>query len=252
MSLGRVLLVSLAVLAAGYGMWRYWWTALDHFPEQDFCEFGPIVNARYQALLSEARQRQAKGEGPWTRLRGATRTSIDDPSGAGAQIAARMEDLSARLTSLHERQAAAHAVMRAMGGFLINSKLSEGIDHSRELAAGRVPETFLSVAYAVHSNYRIDGGALLAPFAEFRVILRGQDVSEASDAPAVQSVIRNSRENRFSVIGLDTSVLFGMLGSPQPYGAYVFQVPPGHTCPPKLDQRVAKIYENWVAQRPQK
>ena len=93
--------------------WRFWWSALDHNPQQDQCTFGTVTNERYRELLAEAKRRQARGDTYWLPLRGAPEQRAD-------LIRYRIEDLTKDMTSLYERIAAAHAVMRAAGGHITN------------------------------------------------------------------------------------------------------------------------------------
>lgn len=107
MSLGRVLLVSLAVLAAGFGMWRYWWTALDHHPEQDACSFGSVTNDRYRALLARAKSLNTD-RGPFWK---------GDIDATKAEIRHRLYEVAPIDRPLYERLAGIHAVMRSIGGY---------------------------------------------------------------------------------------------------------------------------------------
>jgi hypothetical protein len=119
MSLGRVLLVSLAVLAVGFGLWRFWWSALDHNPQQDTCMFGTVTNSRYLELLADAKRRQGTEAGVWGPLSGGREQRAD-------QLRYRMEDITAGMTSLYERLAAVHAVLRAAGGHVTRSVGPDG------------------------------------------------------------------------------------------------------------------------------
>jgi hypothetical protein len=74
-------------------------------PEQDTCAFGPVSNARYRELLAEAKRRQAT---TWPPL-------VRDDYQAGAVLNQRFDDLSRGMTSVYERIAAMHAVVRALG-----------------------------------------------------------------------------------------------------------------------------------------
>jgi hypothetical protein len=248
MSLGRVLLVSLAVLAVGFGLWRYWWTALDHHPEQDSCSFGPVTNAEYRALLAEARRRQAIGSSHWAPLHGRTRSVEGPPPGSPEQLAARMNELSDDTSSLYMRRAVMHAVMRGAGAYLHSARLSGRNDFSRDLAANRIPRSFISADYVLHSNYRGDGASLLAPFAWFPVTLNGEWEPLQPNQFTIQDLEKFKLANRFTVVGLDYSFLFHWPGLA---GAVIFRLPAAEFCLPELNPRVAQVYEDWARSRPQ-
>ncbi len=78
---------------------------LPSHPEQDACAFGPVSNARYRELLAEAKRRQAT---TWPAL-------VRDDYKARLQLNARVDDLSRDLTTVYERLAAMHAILRALG-----------------------------------------------------------------------------------------------------------------------------------------
>ena len=78
---------------------------IDMHWEQDRCTFGPVSNERYRELLAEAKHRQAT-TGP--RL-------VREDYQAGVLLNERFDDLSRGITSLYERIAAMHAVVRALG-----------------------------------------------------------------------------------------------------------------------------------------
>jgi hypothetical protein len=78
---------------------------LDWHGEQDGCSFGPVSNARYRELLAEAKRKQAT---EWPGL-------VWHDRKAGDQLKQRFDDLSRGATSIYERIAAMHAVMRAVG-----------------------------------------------------------------------------------------------------------------------------------------
>jgi hypothetical protein len=250
MSVRRLLLISLAVLVAGIGLWRYWWTALDHHPEQDACSFGPVTNAEYRQMLERVKALQAEGKGHWAPLRGPTRSAPNSsppgPSGSPQQLAARINELSVGMTSLYERRMVMHAVMRAAGAYLHNSRRSGLNDFSRDLAANRIPRSFISAIYVMHSNYRGDGLGmiLLAPFASFAISLNG-DYEPGMREPEWWEAHRNM----FTISGLDISVLMGFLGVVQPYNASVLRLPRAESCLPDLDPRIAEIYTEWARRR---
>jgi hypothetical protein len=75
-------------------------------PAQDACSFGPVSNARYRELLAEAERRQAT---VWPPL-------VWDNRKTMALLNARFDDLSGGMTSVYERLAAMHAVVRALDG----------------------------------------------------------------------------------------------------------------------------------------
>jgi hypothetical protein len=84
----------------------YLFPLLQTHPEQDACSFGPISNERYRALLAEAKRRHAS---TWPPI-------VWDKDKTDAALNARFDDLSRGMTSVYERLAAMHAVMRAIGG----------------------------------------------------------------------------------------------------------------------------------------
>jgi hypothetical protein len=249
MSLGRVLLISLAVLAVGFGLWRYWWTALDHHPEQDACSFGPVTNQEYRQMLARVKALQAEGKGVWAPLHGPTRShpfsSPPGPPGVPEQLAARMNELGAGMTSLHERRMVMHAVMRAAGAYLHDSRLFGRNDHSRDLAANRIPERFVSATYVMHSKYRGEflDMLLLAPFGAVDVHLIGQ-YEPAHFAP------KWWQPNNFQANGHAVSVIGRFLANifltPPREGVYILRMPPAEQCLLEPDARVAEIYENWA------
>jgi hypothetical protein len=252
MSLGRVLLVSLAVLAVGFGMWRYWWTALDHFPEQDACSFGLVTNAEYRQMLARVKVLQAEGKGVWAPLRGPTRSdtvaSPTNPPGVPEQLAARMNELSGDTTSLYVRQAVMHAVMRAAGAYLHNSRLFGLNDFSRDLAENRTPTNFISAEYMMHSNYRGDflGMLLLAPFGKFHTRLNGEYGEGLREPEWWRPNQFRVSGTAFYVIGRFLSILAVM---PTPAGGYFPSMPPGESCLFEPDPRVVNLYTKWARTR---
>lgn len=74
-------------------------------PEQDACSFGPVSNARYRELLSEAKRRQGS---IWPPL-------VRDQYKASVLLKARFDDLIGRSTNVYERIAGMHAILRALG-----------------------------------------------------------------------------------------------------------------------------------------
>lgn len=73
--------------------------------DQDECSFGPVSNAHYRELLAEADRLQAT----WPPL-------VADSGKVMDLLNRRLDDLAGSATSIHERVAAMHAVMRALGG----------------------------------------------------------------------------------------------------------------------------------------
>lgn len=159
-----------------------------------------------------------------------------------------MNELSAGVTSLYERRMVMHAVMRAAGAYLHNSRLSGLNDFSRDLGVNRIPISFIAADYVIHSNYRGDGLGmlLLAPFASFVVSLNG-DYEPGAREPEGW----NAHRNMFTISGLDISVLMGFLGVVQPSNAAILHLPTAESCLPDLDPRVEQIYEDWAQSRPQ-
>ena len=84
------------------------WPLLETHPEQDDCVFGPVSNASYRGLLAEAKRRQKT---TWPSL-------VWDDYKSGARLEERFKDLTGGMTSVYERLAAMHAVVRALGGEL--------------------------------------------------------------------------------------------------------------------------------------
>lgn len=247
MSLRRILLVCLAVLA----VWRYGWTALDHHPEQDACSFGPVTNAEYRQMLARVKALQAEGKGHWAPLRGPTQTSPHSsppgPSGSPQQLAARMNEFSDDISSLYMRRAVMHAVMRGAGAYLHSARLSGQNDFSRDLVENRTPRYFISATYVLHSNYRGDGTTVLAPFGWFPVTLNGEWEPLQPQQLTARDLERYKLANQFTIVGLDNSIF----NSPGRAGAVTFQLPVAEACLPDLDPRVAQIYEDWARSRPQ-
>lgn len=103
----RAFIISLLAALALYLGWRFAWPYIDTRPEQDACEFGPVSNARYRGMLAEARKRSKT---IWPPLTG---NQLDQ----GDNLRNRIADLTAGMTSLEERIAGVHAVMRDIGAF---------------------------------------------------------------------------------------------------------------------------------------
>ena len=97
-------LVALAITVALVGI--YFGPLLVTHPVQDACSFGTVSNERYRQLLAEAKQRQAT---TWPAL-------VWDNKKSRTLLNQRVDDLSRGTTSVYERLAAMHAVMRALGG----------------------------------------------------------------------------------------------------------------------------------------
>ena len=77
---------------------------LQTHSEQDACSFGPVSNERYRELLAEAKQKQVSIWPPLAWNRNETEMLLKQ----------RFDDLSRGMTSVYERLAAMHAVLRAM------------------------------------------------------------------------------------------------------------------------------------------
>jgi hypothetical protein len=105
--------------------------------EQDTCSFGPVSNARYRELLAEAKRRQAAN---WPRLPWSNNK-------AGALLNERFDDLSSDMTSVYERLAAMHAVMRALGGDYRKTDPDEADPYTASTSQGGSGVSF---------NYNID------------------------------------------------------------------------------------------------
>jgi len=85
-------------------------TLIDLNWDQDNCSFGPVTNDKYRELLSQAKARQANDWPPLVR----------DYYKASLMLDNRFNDLTRGMTSVYERIAAMHAVMRAMGAVYNN------------------------------------------------------------------------------------------------------------------------------------
>jgi hypothetical protein len=96
--------IALAVMVALVGI--YFGPLLITHPAQDACTFGTVSNERYRQLLAEAKRRQAT---TWPAL-------VWDNKKTMALLNKRVDDLSGGTTSVYERLAAMHAVVRALGG----------------------------------------------------------------------------------------------------------------------------------------
>jgi len=84
----------------------YFVPLLQSHSEQDACTFGTVSNARYQELLAEARRRQSN---EWPPLVWGNKESM-------RLLNERVDSLFEGKRSVNETIAAAHAVMRALGG----------------------------------------------------------------------------------------------------------------------------------------
>jgi hypothetical protein len=111
---------------------------VDWHWDQDNCSFGPVSNERYRQLLSEAKARQAKDWPPLVR----------DYYKASMAVENRMRDLSREMTSVYERIAAMHAIMRAMGANYLNAGFPEARPFERAAQIGN--------GAGVAFEYRID------------------------------------------------------------------------------------------------
>src|SRR5262245_10286385 len=90
--------IVLGLLGAHFG------PLLVRHPTQDACSFGPLSNERYRELLAEARRRTPRWRPlPW------------DDREAGTLLNERFDDLSRGMTSVYERLAVMHAMLRALG-----------------------------------------------------------------------------------------------------------------------------------------
>jgi hypothetical protein len=137
-------LIGAVVLAALVGI--HFAPLLTTHPEQDLCAFGPVTNERYRELLAEAKRRQTKTWPPiaW------------ENDNAARNLTARFDDLSRGSSSIYERLAAMHAVLRALGGLYRNTASDE-------------PDPYTGAfrqAGTVTFNYNIDVNRLgfFAPF----------------------------------------------------------------------------------------
>jgi hypothetical protein len=129
--IGSIALAALATLAIFHVL------PLLPEPAQDECEFGPVSNARYRELLDEAKRRQRT---TWAPIRWYQNE-------AGPGLNERFADLSQGMTSIYERMAAVHAVVRALGGTYRNTS------HNRD----RDPfEAVAKQGGALPINYALD------------------------------------------------------------------------------------------------
>jgi hypothetical protein len=95
-------IIALAVVVVLMG--AYVAPLLRNYPEQDSCSFGPVSNERYRELLSDAKRRQAT---TWPAL-------VRDDYKASVLLNERFDDLGRDLTTVYEKIAAMHAILRAL------------------------------------------------------------------------------------------------------------------------------------------
>jgi hypothetical protein len=100
MKTSRLVLLGIGILIAAHLL-----PLVIRHADQDKCTFGPVTNARYRQLLDEARQ-QFGAE--WVPLTWDSRKTI-------TQLVVWFDDLTRNSTSVYERLAAMHAMMRALG-----------------------------------------------------------------------------------------------------------------------------------------
>ncbi len=100
----RKLTAAIVILLVVLGI--YLWPLSQTHREQDTCSFGPVTNERYRDLLGEAKRRH---ESTWPPI-------VWDKDKTDATLNKRFDDLSRGMTSVYERLAAMHAVIRAIGG----------------------------------------------------------------------------------------------------------------------------------------
>lgn len=135
MSLGLVgILLAAAILLAG----AYAAPFFSTHAEQDECSFGPVTNAQYRDLLAEAKRKQ---KAVWPAL-------VQHNDRAADVLNARFDDLSSGATSVYERLAAMHAVVRAIGGDYRNTNSSYSADPYRDVVKGGT----VSINYHVDVN----------------------------------------------------------------------------------------------------
>ena len=79
---------------------------LNTHAEQDACSFGPVTNERYHELLAAAKRRPNT---IWP-------SHVWDTKKLNTQLNERFDQLSRGMTSVYERLAAMHALVRAFGG----------------------------------------------------------------------------------------------------------------------------------------
>jgi hypothetical protein len=244
----RIVWGVLACLFAVFLGWRFWWTALDHNPQQDECSFGTVSNARYRELLAEAKKRQAWGDKAWLPLRGAPEQRAD-------LLRYRIEDLTKGMTSLYERMAAAHAVMRAAGGHITDDS-STGRERNlwhfemRNIASIGKPDfkgAAFSFHYALYSR-RIGETSLFYP--RSWVVVRLTADSSGFDSQGHQ--LRRANDDEFYVQimepGFPASTV-GFHGAPPPS----LLVQHGLGCPVLPPLAYAEAYDEWSAtQRPER
>lgn len=114
-----------ALLLAAYGVWRFIMPAMNLHPDQDECSFGPVSNAQYRAILNRARQK-TREDWPtlfWVpvRRRSAANGRIVRAEDEQAdRLKKRIADINKNASTLPERIAGIHAVMRATGANFYN------------------------------------------------------------------------------------------------------------------------------------
>lgn len=129
---------------------------------QDNCSFGSVSNARYREILDEAKRREA----------GAWRVHDKPPAGVtgwqwarSGAIEARFDDLTVGMTSVTERIAAMHAIMRARGAIYRGVSVwfpdppAETFGDARSDASTRPP--FVNFRYNRWDPKYLPGGCLI-------------------------------------------------------------------------------------------
>jgi hypothetical protein len=238
----RVIGFSLLVILSTFGLWRFWWSALDHNPQQDECTFGTVSNARYRELLAEAKRRQRLGQKAWIPLRGA-------PAQRADLIRYRIEDLTAGMTSLYERIAAAHAVMRAAGGHITDDGSTGYEKNGWELAIlhGRngipnIGEIAHSLVYALYSH-RIGDSSFFYPRSSVHLTLIGKsNVGERR-----HDLLRPSYEDEFQILVFDPWFPLTSIITKLPFPKDIAQQ--GLGCPGVPPAVYAETYDAWSAAR---
>ena len=226
----RAVLLSLAIFAL-YAGWRFGVLYFDTKPEQDACSFGSVSNAKYRELLAEARKRTRT---VWPRLAGTENDVADN-------FRTRIAELSTGATSLDERFAVVHAVMRSAGAFLhaMGSKY-------QDLKVPENPEDPLNVPSEVVFPYFIDSiwlerFDLVDRFARITVALPiGVDASDLHRT----SLKRPIRFDEFYATISYPDSLGRVLGLGAGWVGYDANKK-GFSCPPIPPADWVRVYEQW-------
>lgn len=227
----RFLAITLLWLGVYLG-WRFGMPYFDAKSEQDECAFGPVSNSRYKELLAEAQKRQL---GSWQALKG---TNLDK----GLQLQTRIAELSQGMTSIYERLAAMHAVMRATGAYFFSVESdpyrlfsAEGIDKRPYNAP-----TAIMFSYSAHSNY-VGGFQIFFPESDITV---GLPIFIGSDAEVRSDLARPPQLGEFYVsLRYPPSLEAALTG----FATNLWRTRGQSAgCPPVPNKRWAEEFDQWA------